>query len=80
MSWLLGRISKEAGIHPIDKLPQGVEITRRSDGTHTWTFLLNYSDERAQVGMPSEGVNLLTGANATRFVQIQPKGVTVIQT
>ena len=77
---MLGRIIKEAGIHPIDKLPQGVEITRRSDGNHTWTFLLNYSDERAQIEMPSEGVNLLTGANTTRSVQIEPKGVAVIQT
>jgi beta-galactosidase GanA len=77
---LLSRIIKEAGIQPIDKLSQGVEITRRSDGNHTWTFLLNYSDEHAQVEVPSEGVNLLTGVNTTRVVQIEPKGVLVLQT
>jgi beta-galactosidase len=80
LSWLLGRIIKEAGIQAMEKLPAGVEMTRRSDGIHTWTFFLNYSDEHVQVELPTGGLNLVTSTPATSFIQLEPKGIAIIQT
>jgi beta-galactosidase len=80
MSWLLGRLFKEAGIKESNKVPDGLEMTQRSDGDHTWTFILNYSNERLRVDLPQGGLNLVTGATVTGRIQIEPKDVAIIQT
>lgn len=79
LSWLLGRVIKEAGIQAQAKLPVGVEMTRRSDGTHTWIFILNYSDQPVDVELPVEGVDLVTGVPVAGNVQLEPNGVAIIQ-
>jgi beta-galactosidase len=80
LSWLLDRVIREAGIKTAKKIPGGVEMTQRSNGKQTWTFMLNYSDESVRVDLSTEGVNLVTGDLATGFVLLEPKGVAIIQT
>jgi beta-galactosidase len=80
LSWLLSRVIEEAGVQDRRKLPAGVEMTLRSDGTHTWTFILNYSDERLQVKVPLDGINLVTGAVVKGFVSLGSKDVAIVQT
>jgi hypothetical protein len=79
LSWLLGRVLADAGLQSANELPRGVEITRRSDGRHTWLFVLNYSEEPAQVELPAGGVNLLTGAETKESLHLGPKGVAIVQ-
>ena len=80
LSWLVDSVLKESEIEPLEKSPAGVEITRRSDGNQTWTFILNYSDDTVRVELQSGGLDLITGAMTTRTVQLGPKAVAIIQT
>ena len=80
LSWLLRRVIEETGVQDRQNLPAGVEMTLRSDGTHTWTFILNYSDERLQVKVPLDGINLVTGAVVKGFVSLGSKDVAIVQT
>jgi len=79
LAWLLGRIISEAGIKGVNKIPYGVEVIYRRDGTHRWTFILNYSNESVQVKLIQDGVNLITGALASGSIQLGPRDVAVIQ-
>jgi hypothetical protein len=79
LSWSLSRVIEEAGVQDGRKLPAGVEMTIRSDGVHTWTFILNYSDERVHVEVPVDGINLVTGAVVKGSVSLGSKDVAVVQ-
>lgn len=79
ISWLFERICADIGLQPALDLPQGVEMTRRADGTHTWLFALNYSDEAVEIDLPASGVDLLTGLPVKARLLLEPKGVAVIQ-
>jgi beta-galactosidase len=79
LSWLLECVLADAGLPSTDELPRGVEMTRRSDGRHTWLFVLNYSEEPAQVEMPARGIDLLTGAETDDSLHLGPKSVAIVQ-
>jgi beta-galactosidase len=79
LSWLLERVFADADLQPVRSLPRGVEMTRRSDGNLTWLFLLNYSEEPAQVKLAAEGIDLVTGAKTRASLVLEPKGVAIVQ-
>ncbi|HVN16889.1 MAG TPA: beta-galactosidase [Anaerolineales bacterium] len=80
LSWLIDQICVDAGLLYSHDLPEGVEITRRSDGTHDWFFILNYAEEDVKVTLPANGVNLITGLEAKQSLQLGPNEIAVIQT
>jgi beta-galactosidase len=80
LAWLLEQVCTDAGVRPILSAPRGVEVTSRSDGTQTWLFVLNHSEERAKVELPAKGLDLITGATMnTLELELEPKGVAIIQ-
>jgi beta-galactosidase len=78
LAWLLEQVCADAGVRPILDAPRGVEVTSRSDGTHTWLFVLNHSDEGAKVKLPAKGLDLITGATMNTL-ELESKGVAIIQ-
>jgi beta-galactosidase len=78
-SWLVGRLCTEIGLRPFTNLPQGVEITRRTDETRTWFFILNHLDTAAKIELPVSGIDLLTNQTVKGSFSLEPKGVSIIQ-
>ncbi|MGC1378692.1 MAG: beta-galactosidase [Anaerolineales bacterium] len=78
LAWLVGRVCADIGLQS-SHLPDGVEITRRTDGTHTWLFALNHANEAAAIDLPTPGLNLLTGLPVKAQLSLEPQGVAVIQ-
>ena len=79
LAWLVERICAESGVRPPVGLPASVELTRRTDGTHTWLFALNYSNETAAIELPAPGIDLLTGLPVKASLLLEPKGVAIVQ-
>jgi beta-galactosidase len=79
LSWLLQRLCAAAGIQPALITPAGVECIRRTNGAHTWLFLLNHTGAEAQVDLPVAGVDLITGKNVNGSLSLAPKGVAIIR-
>ena len=79
LSWLLALILKDIGFQVARQVPSGVEMTQRSDGVHTWLFLLNYSNENVQVDVSADGTDLVTGDHVRGSVNLEPRGVAIIQ-
>jgi len=78
LSWLYDRICIDANVRPALSAPPRVEVTCRTDGAHTWLFALNHSDAHVNVRLPSQGVDLFSGASVNTL-EMEPKGVAVIQ-
>ena len=79
LSWLLDRTIEEAGIQTLENIPDGVEMTCRSNGDHKWIFLLNHSGEHVQVDLSGEGFDLVTRAFTGSSIQLEPSAVAIIQ-
>jgi beta-galactosidase len=79
LAWLVDLVCQDAGLQMVDGMPPGVEMTRRSDGTHTWLFMLNYSDKTVQLELPANGIDLVTGVQAKGTLQLGRNGVAIIQ-
>jgi len=79
LAWLLALILKDIGSQAASQLPPGIEMTRRTDGVHTWLFLLNHSDRDVQMDLPAEGTDLVTGTSLGGSLQLKPRGVAIIQ-
>lgn len=79
LAWLLDQALGEAGVKPVLDAPDGVEVTRRSDGTHDWLFVLNYSDQAVEVGLPGDGVDLISGAAVSGSIRLGPVEVAIMQ-
>ena len=79
LAWLIDQVVAQAGLRPVADLPEGVEITRRSDANHTWLFALNYSDVAVEIELPAAGIELITGQPASGRLQLAPNGVAIIQ-
>jgi beta-galactosidase len=48
-AWVIERACQAAGVPFGAVLPAGVEVVRRSDGSHGWSFVLNYSEDAVEV-------------------------------
>jgi beta-galactosidase len=79
LAWLLEKACMEAGVQPILYAPSDVEVTSRSDGIHTWLFLLNHSNEDVQVQLPADGTDLISGSAVESTLRLGPQGVAIVQ-
>jgi beta-galactosidase len=79
LSWLVNRLCTEIGLQPFMDLPQGVEMTRRSDGTHTWLFFLNHSDKEVKITLNQSGYDLLKNTQVKKSVHLGPSDISIIQ-
>jgi len=80
LSWVMERLLRETGVQRPEGLPEGVELTRRTDGTHTWFFVLNFSDKPVEVKLPADGgADLISGAPVAGQLKLEPRGVAVVQ-
>ncbi len=79
LSWLLGRACGEAGVSVSPSTPLGVELIKRSDGTRTWLFALNYSTQEVEVALEQPGHDLITGAGLDKSVRLGPLDIVIIQ-
>lgn len=77
--WFLDRVCVDAKVNPILNAPNGVEITRRTDGEHNWLFILNHSETKVDIDLPYAGINILTSEIVNTTVKLEPKGVAIIQ-
>jgi beta-galactosidase len=57
--------------------PSAVETVRRRAGDTTWTFLLNHGD--AEVVVPADGVELVSGATVNGSVAVPAGGYAVVK-
>ena len=78
MDWLIELTCKTAGVQP-KNLPAGVELLQRSNGKSDFMFVLNYSDEKVTIPCEGSGINLLTGVRIKNSLELESKGVAIIQ-
>jgi beta-galactosidase len=79
LAWLLKQVCMDAGVEPTLQVPAGIEVTRRSDGTHTWLFILNHGGEAVRVALPAQAVDLISGRTLPSMLALEPQGVAVLQ-
>ncbi|WP_022917516.1 beta-galactosidase [Ruania albidiflava] len=75
---LMDSLLAESGVQPEADVPRGVEAVRRrsEDGTG-YLFLLNHTEEQAQV--PANGTDLVTGAAVDGSVTLAAGAIAVVQ-
>lgn len=78
IAWLLSYACVTAGVQSRN-LPAGIELLQRSNGTSTWLFVLNHSNEKVTVPLEQKGKDLLTGTEAIGSLKLEPKGVAILQ-
>ncbi|HET9633038.1 MAG TPA: beta-galactosidase trimerization domain-containing protein, partial [Terrabacter sp.] len=75
---LLDDVLAAAGVEPATPgLPPGVEATRRRDGSRSWLFLLNHTDEPQAVA--ATGYDLVADTPVDGTVRLVAGGVAVIR-
>ncbi|GAA2030167.1 hypothetical protein GCM10009740_19800 [Terrabacter terrae] len=75
---LLDDVLAAAGMQPaVPGVPRGVEATRRSDGSRSWLFVLNHTDEPQAVA--AGGYDLVADATVDGTVRLARGGVAVIR-
>jgi beta-galactosidase GanA len=60
-------------------VPAGIELVHRSNGKSEFVFAFNYFDEKAIVPFEGSGVDLLTGNKINDSIELEPRGVRIIQ-
>jgi beta-galactosidase len=80
MDWFIRQACESAAIGPVlSNTPAGVETVQRVNGKSGWLFLLNHSHEKVTIPFKENGLDLLTGAEVHGKVELEPKGVAIIQ-
>jgi beta-galactosidase len=80
MAWLMNEACQTAGIKPfVPDLPTEVELVRRTNGTQTWLFALNHSDEEVKITLNQPGVEVLSGTKPDKSLQLKPMEVAIVQ-
>jgi beta-galactosidase len=74
-AWVLQPLSLPA----VEDLPQSVEVSQRVKGEQRYTFYLNHSPGPVQVDMAVPGVDLLTGRQVGRSVEIPGYDLLIVQ-
>jgi beta-galactosidase len=78
--WLLAQACRTAGIGPVvPNAPAGVELVRRTNGTHTWLLALNYASETVHLPLAQPGVEVLSGRRLDGSVSLGPLDVAIIK-
>ena len=72
---------KDAGIAISEALPEGVEVSKRTDGEKLYRFYLNHSDKPQAVTAIGAGKELLSqrAVDTRQMVELEPFGVAVIR-
>jgi beta-galactosidase len=78
-AWLMDLVCHQVGVKPVLEVPPGVEVTCRSDGTHSWLLTLNHSEQTVQFKLPSPGVDLITNREVTSTLELGSREIAVIQ-
>lgn len=71
-------IERMAGISPKLTVPQGVEMTTRSNGKKSWTYVLNHSATTQSIALQEDYVDALTGKRMQGTQRLEPYGVMVL--
>ena len=79
LAWLLDQAFLEAGVRPVLEVPPGVEVTSRSNGTHTWLFVLNHSDKEALVKLPAPAIDLISSSRVDSSMQLGSRQVAILR-
>ncbi|MFE0255387.1 beta-galactosidase [Streptomyces sp. NPDC059010] len=76
---LLDRIRAEAGVEPVRATPEGVEAALRRGADADFLFVINHSDRDAEVAVPADATELLTGKPANGSVTVPAGDVAVVR-
>jgi beta-galactosidase len=79
MEWLLEQARKSAGVEATVVAPEGVELVRRTNGTQSWLFALNHSNEDVQVPLDGPGHDLLSQTRVEKSLRLAPRQVAIVQ-
>jgi beta-galactosidase len=74
-AWVLDPL----GLPTVGGLPESIEVSRRAKGDQVYTFYLNHADEPVRVQMLAPGVDLLTGQEVGRSVELDGYGVLIVK-
>ncbi|MEV6172714.1 beta-galactosidase [Streptomyces sp. NPDC051954] len=78
---LLERIRDEAGVRPVlDAVPEGIEAVLRRGADADYLFLIDHAGKGAEIPVPSDATELLTGKPVTEgTVQVAPGEIAVVR-
>jgi beta-galactosidase len=80
MEWLLEETCKTAGINGmVSNLPDGVELVRRADGSQSWLFALNYSNEEVTIPLDQAGYDVLNDVQLDTALRLDPLEVAIVR-
>jgi beta-galactosidase len=81
MSDFMAKLTADKGVRPlVPSLPAGVEAAERIKGDKSYLFLLNHNASEAEVELGgADGIDLLTGQNASGSVRLGGKGVIILE-
>ena len=75
---MLITIERMAGISPKLTLPQGVEMTTRSNGKMSWTYVLNHTATTQTIALQEDYADALTGKKMHGTQSLDPFGVRIL--
>jgi len=79
MDALVALLATETGLKPELDAPEGVEVVRRSAEDRSFLFLLNHTQETAEVTVGAETQSVLDGDEHLGTVVLPPFGVAVLR-
>jgi len=80
MDWLMDWACTTAGIKPVTPhWPVGVELVRRTNGTQSWLFVLNHSDQEVRIPLDQSGHEMLSETKVDQSLLLGPMGVAIVQ-
>lgn len=76
---LIADVLKAGGVSPVLAPPEGVEVSVREGAGKKLLFLVNHTEEKQHVSVPSGKPELLTGETTSGTVTLEAYGVAVIK-
>ena len=76
---LIDQLLADAGVRPILKPPQGVEVSVRSNSDRGLLFVINHADKAIKVNVPSGKQELLSKTTTGDLLKLEAFGVAVIE-
>ncbi|MGX7350737.1 beta-galactosidase [Enterococcus canis] len=77
MTYLVEQVLNQLDIPEINT-PTGIEIKHREKNGQTFSFVLNHLDQNVACTLPFDGIDLLTGKNIERDIELAPYDVKII--
>ncbi|MER6232498.1 beta-galactosidase, partial [Streptomyces sp. NPDC001616] len=79
LAGLLDLIRRDAGVEPVRKAPEGVEVALRRGAEADYLFLINHTGRDAEVAVAPGAVELLTGKPAAGSVTVAAGEAAVVR-